>query len=67
MTTAQGIGELSKCPLFYLDVSDCPALTDLGVRQLTEGGIGPRKHLQHLDMSRCMNVTDSGFFHIGMR
>merc|ERR1712226_1521668 len=38
-----------------------------GVRQLTEGGIGPRKHLQHLDMSRCMNITEGGFFHIGMR
>lgn len=62
----EGLMALAGCNLFYIDLSDCIALTDPGIRSLSEG-ILPRRNLQHLDLSRCNGITESGFFYICMR
>lgn len=63
----EGLSALSQCNLAFLDVSDCPSLTEGGVRSLCEGGIGPRRNLAHVDFSRCFGITASGFFHVPLR
>ena len=63
----EGLSALSQCNLVFLDVSDCPSLTEGGVKSLCEGGIGPRRNLQHVDFSRCTGITAAGYFHMPLR